>query len=58
MKEMYTVLIRTLGSLASSFLLAAFFVGADTLVPHKYVVIQDGKKYYTNKIPEVKETEE
>ena len=58
MKEMYTVLIKTVGGLVSSFLLAAFFVGADTLVPHNYVIINDVKKYYSNTIPETEEVNE
>ena len=57
MKEIYITLIRTLGGLASSFLLAAFFVGADTLVPHKYVIVKDGKKIYANKLPEEEPSE-
>ena len=57
MKEIYIAMIRTLGSVVTTFLIAAFIVGADTLVPHKYVIIKDGKKIYTNKKP-VENTEE
>ena len=34
------------------YLMVAMIVGADTLVPHKYIVItSDGKKYATNQKP-------
>lgn len=57
MKEIYIAMIRTLGSVATTFLIAAFIVGADTLVPHKYVIVKDGKKIYTNKMPKEEPSE-
>ena len=39
-------------SLGMAYIIAAVLVGADTLVPHKYIVItSDGKKYATNQKP-------
>jgi hypothetical protein len=40
-------------SLGTMYILAAVLVGADTLIPHKYIVVDasTGKKYVANKKP-------
>ena len=50
MKDVAVAVVNGVVGVASMFIVASFFVGADTLVPHRYVIIKDGQKIgYTNK---------
>ena len=50
MKDVAVAVVNGVVGLATLFIAASCFVGADTLVPHRYVVIKDGQKIgYTNK---------
>lgn len=53
MKDVAVAIAKSLGSIGVTYLICACLVGADTLIPHKYIfVASDGKKYGMNSKPE------
>lgn len=52
MKDVAVAIAKSLGSIGVTYLICACLVGADCLIPHKYIfVASDGKKYGTNSKP-------
>lgn len=52
MEKVAVAMFSAISSIGVAYIVAAMFVGADTLIPHRYIVItSDGKKYATNKKP-------
>lgn len=53
MKDVAVAIAKSLGGVLTTYLICACLVGADTLVPHKYIfVASDGQKYGMNSKPE------
>ena len=44
MNKIAVSLFNTISVIGVTYIIVASLVGADTLVPHKYIIIRDGKK--------------